>query len=233
MDRRGLQGRHEDGDGEGPERRVLPHPGEAPGDEGRVPARQPRGVGHARAAPRWSSTRTTARRSWTTPRSRRCSRRSNRVRRRDVRCRLRGSPRHGRACRLLFDSRSLSHDRPPHRSPRVPGGVRGRGRRRLLGLAAAPVPRDDLGGFTLGVQSYTFREFDLEQALKRIKDLGLKYAEFYRKHIPPDSTPDKLKAILKLCKEYERHAGRVRRVSASPRTTTPTRSCSSSARRSA
>ena len=56
---------------------------------------------------------------------------------------------------------------------------------------------------SLGVQSYTFRNFDLEPALKRIKDLGVKYAEFYSKHIPTNSPPEKLKAILALCKEYE------------------------------
>ncbi|MBN9119820.1 MAG: sugar phosphate isomerase/epimerase [Planctomycetes bacterium] len=39
--------------------------------------------------------------------------------------------------------------------------------------------------------------------LKRTKELGLKSAEFYSKHIPPDSTPEKLKAILALCAEYE------------------------------
>jgi inosose dehydratase len=58
-------------------------------------------------------------------------------------------------------------------------------------------------GFSLGVQSYTFRNFDLEPALKRIKELGLKHAEFYSKHIPPDSNADKLKGILALCQEYE------------------------------
>lgn len=62
----------------------------------------------------------------------------------------------------------------------------------------------DLGaGISLGVQSYTFRNFDLEPALKRIKELGIKHAEFYSKHIPPDSSPEKLKGILALCKEYE------------------------------
>jgi len=56
---------------------------------------------------------------------------------------------------------------------------------------------------SLGVQSYTFRNFDLEPALKRMKELGIKNAEFYSKHIPPDSNPEKLKGILDLCKEYE------------------------------
>ena len=70
-------------------------------------------------------------------------------------------------------------------------------------LAARPAAAEVTDGITLGVQSYTFRNFDLEQALKRIKDLGVKYAEFYSKHIPVDSSPEKLKAILALCKEYE------------------------------
>lgn len=62
----------------------------------------------------------------------------------------------------------------------------------------------DLGhGISLGVQSYTFRNFDLEPALKRIKELGIKNAEFYSKHIPPDSQGEKLNGILALCKEYE------------------------------
>ena len=85
-------------------------------------------------------------------------------------------------------------------------------RRAFLGAAATAVgvlasrpalAADDFAGFAVGVQSYTFRNFDLEQALKRTKDLGLKSAEFYSKHIPTDSSPEKLRAILALCKEYE------------------------------
>jgi sugar phosphate isomerase/epimerase len=62
---------------------------------------------------------------------------------------------------------------------------------------------EEKGNISLGVQSYTFRNFDLEPALKRMKELGIKNAEFYSKHIPPDSSPEKLKGILDLCKEYE------------------------------
>ncbi len=77
-----------------------------------------------------------------------------------------------------------------------------------LGVAVGPrlfaAAKDDpFGGFTLGVQSYTFRHFDLEPCLKRIKDLGLHYVEFYQKHVPANSTPEQLAAVLKLCKEYE------------------------------
>jgi len=71
------------------------------------------------------------------------------------------------------------------------------------GLFAAPAPLTEGLGFNLGVQSYTFRNFDLEPSLKRMKELGIKHAEFYQKHIPPDSSAEKIKGILDLCKEYE------------------------------
>jgi inosose dehydratase len=80
-----------------------------------------------------------------------------------------------------------------------------------LGLAAVPAglfaddKKDEFGGFILGVQSYTFRKFKLEPALKKTKELGLHYAEFYngKDQVPRDSSPDQIKAVLKLCKEYE------------------------------
>ncbi len=62
---------------------------------------------------------------------------------------------------------------------------------------------EPFGGFTLGVQSYTFRKFDLEPTLKRIKDLGLHYVELYQKHAPLESSPVQIEALLKLCKEYD------------------------------
>src|SRR5258706_499864 len=58
----------------------------------------------------------------------------------------------------------------------------------LAGLASTRVlsakEEGDFNGFTVGIQSYTFRKFNLEQALKRTNDLGLKYAEFYNGHVP-------------------------------------------------
>jgi len=82
-----------------------------------------------------------------------------------------------------------------------------------VGLAAVPAllraekKKDDpYGGFTLGCQSYTFRDFNVEQALKYIKALGLHYVEFYpgqKGQLNVDSTPEQIKAMLKLCKEYD------------------------------
>jgi sugar phosphate isomerase/epimerase len=77
-------------------------------------------------------------------------------------------------------------------------------------LAVAAIPtlasgkdEDPYGGFKFGCQSYTFRNFKLEPALKKIKDLGLHYAEFYNAHVPLNSTPEQIKAVLSLCKDHE------------------------------
>ena len=81
-----------------------------------------------------------------------------------------------------------------------------------LGLAGLPnvlradSPKetaDTFAGFTVGVQSYCFRQFDTEQALKRIRDLGLHFVEFYDKHAPTRSTPAQIKALLRLCADYK------------------------------
>ena len=82
-----------------------------------------------------------------------------------------------------------------------------------VGLAAVPAAlraeekKDDpFGGFTVGCQAYTFRNFDVEQGLKRIKDLGLHYVEFYpgqKGQLNVNSTPEQIQAMLKLCKDYD------------------------------
>ena len=70
--------------------------------------------------------------------------------------------------------------------------------------AAAPIPAPDgpFAGFTVGIQSYTFRKFPLERALKMTQDLGLTFAEFYRGHVPTDGSPEKIAGVKKLCSEY-------------------------------
>lgn len=74
----------------------------------------------------------------------------------------------------------------------------------VLSAAAKAAEKDDpYGGFLVGVQTYTFRNFDLEPALKRIQALGLKYGEFFSKHIGLDASKEKREAFLKLCKEYD------------------------------
>jgi len=85
-------------------------------------------------------------------------------------------------------------------------------RRRFLAMStslaagtvlASRASAGDPPGFAIGIQSYTFRQFKLEQALDRIKKLGVKYAEFYSAHVPPSATPSQIETVLKLCKEYD------------------------------
>lgn len=72
----------------------------------------------------------------------------------------------------------------------------------LPALLRAADPKDAFGGFTMGAQSYCFRNFNTEQALKKTQELGLRYIEFSKKHASPDSTPQQVKALLNLCRDY-------------------------------
>jgi sugar phosphate isomerase/epimerase len=86
-------------------------------------------------------------------------------------------------------------------------GAAALGLSQLADAQAAPVPRaaqqpDPFGGFTVGIQTYSFRNFKLEPALERIRDLGVRYAEFYNAHVPLNSTDAQMKAVLGLCKQY-------------------------------
>jgi len=90
----------------------------------------------------------------------------------------------------------------------------GTGTTGLVGLAGVPVllraeekKADRFGPFPVGVQSYTFREFDLEQCLKRTQDLGLHYIELFqglprKPHARSDSTPEQIEALVKICNDY-------------------------------
>jgi sugar phosphate isomerase/epimerase len=73
----------------------------------------------------------------------------------------------------------------------------------LAGLLQAADKDDPFGGFTLGMQSYTLRNFKLEQALKRIQEVGLHFVEFATGHVPVTDNADAIKAVLKLCSDYD------------------------------
>jgi sugar phosphate isomerase/epimerase len=58
------------------------------------------------------------------------------------------------------------------------------------------------GNFAVGAQSYCFREFNTEQALKMIQKLGLHHVEFYQKHAPYTTSAKTIKSLLRLCGDY-------------------------------
>jgi sugar phosphate isomerase/epimerase len=96
-------------------------------------------------------------------------------------------------------------ERPVSRRQFLQAGAATLGAAALAGKLAAEEKKTSspFGGFTLGIQSYTFREFDREQALKRTRDLGLHFVELYQKHAPSNSTPEQIKAILRVCGDYD------------------------------
>ncbi|MDX1946062.1 MAG: sugar phosphate isomerase/epimerase [Pirellulaceae bacterium] len=63
------------------------------------------------------------------------------------------------------------------------------------GLADAS---DPFGGFPVGVQSYSLRNFNTEEAIRHLQGLGVHYAEFYSKHLDPKASDEKLAETLKL-----------------------------------
>jgi inosose dehydratase len=71
-------------------------------------------------------------------------------------------------------------------------------------LAGATLPAyvkaadESFGNFIVAIQTYTFRKFTLEQAITKLNKLGIKYGEFYRGHIPIESTAEQLKSVKKL-----------------------------------
>ena len=64
-----------------------------------------------------------------------------------------------------------------------------------------PAANDPFGGFTVGIQSYTFRNFNLEQALTRIADLGIRHVELFRGHLATTSTDAQIDAAKNLMRE--------------------------------
>ena len=90
-------------------------------------------------------------------------------------------------------------------------------RRRFLqaSAAAAAVPAlgqaaavrqdaDPFGGFTVGIQSYSYRNFQpLEKALEQIQMLGIRNVELYRQHVPVTATDAQIKAVRSLLEKYQ------------------------------
>jgi len=63
--------------------------------------------------------------------------------------------------------------------------------------------RDPFGGFPIGVQSYSLRNFDLAETVRHIQGLGLHFAEFYSKHLPLDASAARIQETLKLLSDAD------------------------------
>ena len=62
---------------------------------------------------------------------------------------------------------------------------------------------DLFGGFPIGVQSYSLRNFELAETVRHIQGLGLHFAEFYSKHLPLDASAARIQETLKLLSDAD------------------------------
>lgn len=60
---------------------------------------------------------------------------------------------------------------------------------------------DPFGGFPIGVQSYSLRNFELAETVRHIHGLGLHFAEFYSKHLPLDSSDLRIQETIALLRD--------------------------------
>ena len=62
-------------------------------------------------------------------------------------------------------------------------------------LRAASEPSNKYGGYNLGLQSYTLRDFKVDQALEESKNLGLHSIEFFNAHFNVTSSDSDIEAM--------------------------------------
>ena len=56
---------------------------------------------------------------------------------------------------------------------------------------------DYYGGFPMGIQSYSLRNFNIHEAIRHTEGLGLKYMELYSSHLALNSDEETIDALLK------------------------------------
>lgn len=74
---------------------------------------------------------------------------------------------------------------------------------RILSAAGLADGKDAWGGFPVGVQSYSLRNFKLPEALRHLQGMGVHYVEFAGTHLPPTATDEQIAEALKLCQAAE------------------------------
>src|SRR6478735_9540143 len=71
-------------------------------------------------------------------------------------------------------------------------------------LAKANLLADDpWGGFPLGAQSYSLRNFEVVDAVRHLQGMGLHYVEFFNKHLDAKASDDKIAETQKLLKDAQ------------------------------
>jgi sugar phosphate isomerase/epimerase len=69
---------------------------------------------------------------------------------------------------------------------------------RVLMAAGLADTNDAFGGFPVGVQSYSLRNFETPEVIRHLQGLGVHYAEFYGKHLDTKASDERIAEVLKL-----------------------------------
>src|SRR5439155_9608914 len=69
---------------------------------------------------------------------------------------------------------------------------------RILSAARLADAKDAWGGFPVGVQSYSLRNFKLPEAIRHLQGMGVHYIEFAGTHLPPTASDEQIAETLKL-----------------------------------
>jgi sugar phosphate isomerase/epimerase len=69
---------------------------------------------------------------------------------------------------------------------------------RVLEAAGLADENDPYGGFPMGAQSYSLRNYDLIEAVRHLQGMGLHHVEFYSKHLNPAGTQEEIDSTKKL-----------------------------------
>jgi sugar phosphate isomerase/epimerase len=71
----------------------------------------------------------------------------------------------------------------------------------VLQRAALADEKDPWGGYSLGAQSYSLREFNTVECVRHLQGMGLHYVEMFDKHLSKTASAEQIAETLKLLKD--------------------------------
>src|SRR5205807_1736544 len=74
---------------------------------------------------------------------------------------------------------------------------------KILSAAGLADSKDAWGGFPVGVQSYSLRNYKLPEAIRHLQGMGVHYVEFAGTHLPPTARDEQIAEALKLCADAD------------------------------
>src|SRR5437762_4128576 len=69
---------------------------------------------------------------------------------------------------------------------------------KVLSAAGLADAKDGFGGFPVGVQSYSLRNFKLPEAIRHLQGMGVNYVELAGTHLPATASDEQIAEVLKL-----------------------------------